>query len=90
MPEEKTTDQLLSQPITPGFLLEGAIAKTDLPPKGDLDWDAWLEQFTDAELTRRLELAIAAAIKSDTNELEHWMHQSEDQYHRLKATGGKV
>jgi hypothetical protein len=79
-------DHALDQPITAGGLLKLALAKTDLPPLGDQGWYLWLEQFTDPELVRRIETAIAAAIKTDTAALEHWVHQAEEWYLRQRAS----
>ncbi len=82
-----STKDLTNAPITPGALLDAAIASTDLPKRGDATLAEWTAQFTEPELKRRADVLVGYACAGDVTNLRHWAHQVEDQFLRTTFPG---
>lgn len=76
MPDPVTIDHT-NDPITPGLLLDQALAGSDLPPRDGTLMSVYLEQFASDELRRRLSEAWRGACQANIHETRHWIRQAE-------------
>jgi hypothetical protein len=84
---EPTRKDFTNEPITPGALLDRALAATDVPKRGDASLDEWAAGFDNPELKRRAEQLVEYALAGDVANLRHWAHQVEDAFLRSVHPG---
>ena len=85
MDEDRTVDST-NDPFTPGVLFDQFAAKTDLPKREGRSFQEYLAQFSDPEVTHRLEAAFEAAMRADVVTIRHWVRLAGESFERARES----